>query len=693
MTTYSSTNLKYAHFSPPKPIEDFPQDSIKKMAVLFTDIVGSTRFFKAHGDIAGRKMLSLHQEMSSRAIADYGGVVVKFLGDSAMAYFFNPSEALKSAIRLQQIFHEHNQGKEPKEQIHIRICIHFGGGIVEEHDIFGDVVNTAAKFLPLADGDQIFISQEVLDQVKDLPSVRFNPVPISSNKDVLKKLTLFSVIWDATIRLEPITKHLIFFKPIWELSKKNFNEIWSDLLKNRKKFWSGIVEKESILADRSIALIVKDSPSPLVFIKKVLEFLKVNLGRDGVEFLPVQIIIDTGPFLLADKLNLDELKVNWKMIDPGQAYISSLAYDTLKKKHEFPISPVPVPDQPKTYHRLTLNGNDTREQHLFQYQKIMIQGDNPPCFYCGDRRHLLKDCPSKQITEITHIFRKLGYLPFDDINSLFLQYLSGGDLDLEAKSDVGEMANPSSMWAHYAFHELTAVFQLRLFRTIWNDGEENWHKVKDNKADRDKGGLLWIAQDCIRVSNLEQAESILSEYLEKKPEDYVPYCAMGLLNVEKNDYRQAKFFFKKALDAAKTTPQITMIMFLQSRLEALKGDTAKALERIRKIRYTNQYCTEAVYQDIAFKFREDRGGVALQQLLKLIDKNREYFIIALIDPQLAPYSDVIHPKLREIYEEAKKEAVKIIPQAKREFQKMETLFGKEEKLYRVKQRVCWFCFE
>ena len=52
-------------FSPPKPIEEYSKDSIRKMAVLFTDIVGSSKYFKAHGDIAGRRMLKLHQDMGN----------------------------------------------------------------------------------------------------------------------------------------------------------------------------------------------------------------------------------------------------------------------------------------------------------------------------------------------------------------------------------------------------------------------------------------------------------------------------------------------------------------------------------------------------------------------------------------------------------------------------------------------------
>ena len=75
------------------------------------------------------KMLQQHQDMTTPVITEYGGDLVKILGDSVMAYFLDPREALKSAIKIQQKFKRYNQRKDPYDQIHIRICIHFGDGI------------------------------------------------------------------------------------------------------------------------------------------------------------------------------------------------------------------------------------------------------------------------------------------------------------------------------------------------------------------------------------------------------------------------------------------------------------------------------------------------------------------------------------------------------------------------------------
>ena len=205
--------------------------SIKKMAVLFTDIVGSSRYFKAHGDMAGRKILKIHQDMVSPIIADFGGAVVKMIGDSVMAYFLKPEDAFQSAIKIQQKIQSFNNNE--MDQMHIRLCIHYGDGIEDDGDIFGDVVNMAAKFLPLAGSDEIIISHELQKKIKENPHISFNQFEIPDSDKILHGMKLFKVVWDDQIELDPTMKTLIHLRPLWILGKKNFESLWDEMISNR----------------------------------------------------------------------------------------------------------------------------------------------------------------------------------------------------------------------------------------------------------------------------------------------------------------------------------------------------------------------------------------------------------------------------------------------------------------------------
>ncbi|MFZ7111410.1 MAG: adenylate/guanylate cyclase domain-containing protein [Desulfatiglandales bacterium] len=663
--------------------EGYPKDAIKRMAVLFTDVLGSSSFFRSHGDIAGRRMLRKHQDLASPPILEHGGAVVKMLGDSVMAYFLDAQEALKSAIEIQERFRTHNRGKEPKDQIRIRLGVHFGDGIVEERDIFGDVVNTAAKFLPLVKGDQIVISQQVRDQVQGLPSIRLEPFEIPEGTFLPKGFTLYEVLWEEGIHFDPLVKTLVYFKPLFNLGKTGFAKAWNGLLDAKARFWGGGVETETLLEDRSVVVIVNEPVFSLTLAKRITEHLRTHLGEDAAPFLPIQILIDSGPYLRAGRIDTGALRVNWDEIKPGGVYISPPAHGLIKRSANLSIRPEPDPNRPQAFFEISLHQGQKPGSRLFLYQNVLIQGNFSPCFYCGDRRHPSSSCPSKGFTEMTHGLSRLGYRPLEEINNLFLNYINSmnqtGAPGGRSVPRGPAAADKSAQWAHEGFYELKAVYQLRFFRTLWDSRDENWNRIKERAGGSGEGGLVWIGQDCIRVSNMEQAQSILLDALNRTPQDYKVYCALAFLNIEKEDYPLAKHYLQKALNKTETTPQKILVCFLLSRLYDLGQDPGRAEEMIRKIRYLNPYCPEAVYQEIVFQFRRGRTAPALHHLIKLIKRNREYYLYALIDPELAAHSEMIHPGLKDLLEETRSEAIEITGRAKETLERIKQWLDEEDK--------------
>lgn len=678
MTSYTSPIKPKASKISSRAIEGYPKESIKKMAVLFTDIVGSSQFFQSKGDIEGRRMLREHQDLASPPILEHGGIVVKMLGDSVMAYFLDAQEAVKAAIKIQGTFKSYNGKKNGKDQIHVRVGIHFGDGIVEERDIFGDVVNMAAKFLPLVRGDQIVVTRQVRSQIRGLPSIRLEPFELPKNSALAEGLILYSVLWDEGLSFDPLMKTLIYFRPLFNLGRANFSKAWNDLLRTKDHFWGGCVEMESLLDDKSVALIVRDTAFSLTLAKRILEHLRVSIGHEVVPLIPLQILIDAGSYLRAGRLALEELKVNWKEIDPGEVYISPQAHAHIKRTAKISINPAPDPANPSAFYKISLHDDQTSGSRLFLYQGALIQGEYPPCFYCGDKRHPTMACPSKSLTEITHGLSRLGYLPVDQINNLFFQYLNGPENNVRAVGGGAADFNNPAQWAIEGFYELKLVYQLRFFRALWNSTDENWNHIKERTGGAGEGGLVWIGQDCIRVSNMEQAQSVLLDSMNKDPHDYKVYCALGILNIEKSDFAQAKYYLNKSLSKAVSSPQKSFLYFLLSRLYDLSDDLGRAEEMIRKILYLMPYCSEAFYQDIVFRFRRGKEAVALHQLVKLIKRNREYYLHALMDPELAAYSDIIHLKLKTLLEEAAKESAYLATRAEEALEKIRKWLDEED---------------
>ncbi len=665
-------------FSPPRPVEDYSKDSIRKMAVLFTDIVGSSKYFKTRGDIAGRKMLKIHQDMASPVINGFGGTVVKMLGDSVLAYFLDPGEALKSAIKLQQKFDIFNKENQDKDQIHIRICIHYGDGILDEGDIFGDVVNMASKFLPHTDGDEITISRELYSQLKEIPFVDFNDYEYKDNGNLLHGLKLLKVVWDRKVPMNPTLNTLMILKPVWNFGKNDFIAIWNSMLEQKEQlFPENMVYKMQIEHDKSVNAIVKEAPMAMVIAKRVLNYLRMNMGREGMMYIPVQIIIDSGSYLINDRISLGGLSLSWKDIEPGDIHISKRTSELLGTASAIDIDGlVNIPGNTQFFKVLETSAQTQKKTNVFKYQGALIQGDHSPCFYCGSRAHYTSDCPSKDITDLTRFTDKLGYMSLSEINNLFFNYLH------ETQSGVPEQYGAahqkgSDQAAQYAFYELKAVFQLRLLSAIWNLQEDNWNRIWDKRDDNEKGGMLWIGFDCIRVSNFDQAESIILNELSKKDHDYRLLILAALLYIEKNHLQHAHAYLKKALDIAKRTPQKIYILFLLSRIFYLSDNPVKAKEMLRKIIRLSPFCTEAIYQEIVFRMQHGDKSAAIDQLTKLIKNNKDYYVISLIDPELSHCSDKIHSRLESMLSEAREQANNIVPHVKEEMASLEKAMGKD----------------
>jgi class 3 adenylate cyclase len=167
----------------------------KAVTLLFTDIVGSTTYFEEMGDIAGREMIQTHNDLLFPIVAAHGGRVIKTIGDSIMASFSDPGRAVAGAVGMQRALAEHNRGQPQQRRIRVRMGLHTGEAVVDNADLFGDMVNTSARVESKADGEEIIISSFLRDQLPAtaLPCVLLGSEAIKGKKE---RLDLYLVNWN-----------------------------------------------------------------------------------------------------------------------------------------------------------------------------------------------------------------------------------------------------------------------------------------------------------------------------------------------------------------------------------------------------------------------------------------------------------------------------------------------------------------
>ena len=106
-------------------------------------------------------------ELVDPKIKEHRGRTVKNAGDGMLAEFPSVIEAVRCAAEVQRGMIDRNTEQPADQTIEFRIGINLGDVIVEEHDIFGDGVNIAARLEALAEPGGICISGTVYDQIRD----------------------------------------------------------------------------------------------------------------------------------------------------------------------------------------------------------------------------------------------------------------------------------------------------------------------------------------------------------------------------------------------------------------------------------------------------------------------------------------------------------------------------------------------
>ena len=137
------------------------------LTVMFTDLKGSTAIAEASGDIAVRAMLKRYHDLCLIAVNRHGGTLVKTIGDGSLSHFESATAACRAASDIQRGMEEINLSKVYKTLLLARIGMHTGECILEKHDVFGDVVNTASRFESAANPGEILVSEETYNALED----------------------------------------------------------------------------------------------------------------------------------------------------------------------------------------------------------------------------------------------------------------------------------------------------------------------------------------------------------------------------------------------------------------------------------------------------------------------------------------------------------------------------------------------
>jgi len=148
----------------------------KSLALVFCDIVGSTRLIARLGDLVASAVIREFIEHAGRLGRQHHCLMIKFLGDGFLAAFENLDDVMPFLISIEGLLSQNSTliGQLEEFQLIRRLegfyfSLHYGNVLYIEtsygNDVLGEDVNVAAHLSEIAQPNEVVISQAALERM------------------------------------------------------------------------------------------------------------------------------------------------------------------------------------------------------------------------------------------------------------------------------------------------------------------------------------------------------------------------------------------------------------------------------------------------------------------------------------------------------------------------------------------------
>ena len=173
----------------------------RPLALCFTDIVGSTRYFSRFGDEAGRRLQQQHFDLLSEALTGIDGRIIQTAGDGAFLAFPLVESAVDTIVKFHIARWNLSCRLSAEQQWTVRSAIHWGPVLTDGAVIAGDTANLCSKITATARPSALLLSRQAFSELPAHLRSVCRSIGIVSLANTSNSMELFRLSWHELIKL------------------------------------------------------------------------------------------------------------------------------------------------------------------------------------------------------------------------------------------------------------------------------------------------------------------------------------------------------------------------------------------------------------------------------------------------------------------------------------------------------------
>lgn len=167
----------------------------RHVALVFSDIVGSTPYFARFGDVSGHQLQQLHIDLLNQCLPAHQGRVVNTAGDGAFLAFPSANAATDAIIEFQRLISSANATRAREHQLQVRIGMHWGPVLTDGVVISGDSANLCARVAASASVGEIRVTRDVFQNLTPQHKINCQPLGVVELKGISRQIELLALDW------------------------------------------------------------------------------------------------------------------------------------------------------------------------------------------------------------------------------------------------------------------------------------------------------------------------------------------------------------------------------------------------------------------------------------------------------------------------------------------------------------------